>query len=280
MDKNIININTNASDIPQEFAEVSTLCVATEVMIGGRSVLGIADARTLHEGLGVGKFFANWIKDRITTYSFKNGEDYQSFDLPNLANQKSGRGGDRKTKVYRLTLDMAKELAMVENNEKGRLIRRYFIWCENQLRSQSKNIQPNQLGGIVKGIVNKSLLPIKEQFETQIKALCEEIRFLKSSYDPSGAFVTDYKPIIEFLKDMNVPQKGRKRLVYKCSYRCRNYLAIIGKGEWSRKSRETGRWIYHVDGVNEWLKYEGHAVIALHVDKVNGQGRLQLVPQV
>lgn len=279
MDKNIININTNASDIPQEFAEVSTLCVATEVMIGGRSVLGIADARTLHEGLGVGKFFANWIKDRITTYSFKNGEDYQSFDLPNLANQKSGRGGDRKTKVYRLTLDMAKELAMVENNEKGRLIRRYFIWCENQLRSQSKNIQPNQLGGIVKGIVNKSLLPIKEQFETQIKALCEEIRFLKSSYDPSGAFVTDYKPIIEFLKDMNVPQKGRKRLVYKCSNRCRNYLAIIGKGEWSRKSRETGRWIYHIDGVNEWLKYEGHAVIALHMDKVNGQGRLQLVPQ-
>lgn len=154
------------------------------------------------------------------------------------------------------------------------LVSHYFRVQQEALVTSS-----NQLGGIVKGIVNKSLLPIKEQFETQIKALCEEIRFLKSSYDPSGAFVTDYKPIIEFLKDMNVPQKGRKRLVYKCSYRCRNYLAIIGKGEWSRKSRETGRWIYHVDGVNEWLKYEGHAVIALHVDKVNGQGRLQLVPQ-
>lgn len=154
------------------------------------------------------------------------------------------------------------------------LVSHYFRVQQEALITSS-----NQLGGIVKGIVNKSLLPIKEQFETQIKALCEEIRFLKSSYDPSGAFVTDYKPIIEFLKDMNVPQKGRKRLVYKCSNRCRNYLAIIGKGEWSRKSRETGRWIYHIDGVNEWLKYEGHAVIALHVDKVNGQGRLQLVPQ-
>ncbi|WP_200867602.1 ORF6N domain-containing protein [Commensalibacter papalotli (ex Servin-Garciduenas et al. 2014)] len=154
------------------------------------------------------------------------------------------------------------------------LVSHYF-----RVQQEAMVTSSNQLGGIVKGIVNKSLLPIKEQFETQIKALCEEIRFLKSSYDPSGAFVTDYKPIVEFLKDMKIPQKGRRRLVYKCTHRCRRYLLSVGKGNLVRPSRETGRWLYHVDGVNEWLKYEGHAVIAFHMDKLIGQGRLQLVSQ-
>lgn len=45
-------------------------------------------------------------------YEFVENEDFK-LDLPNLANQKS-HGGDRKTKYYSLTLDMAKELSMVE----------------------------------------------------------------------------------------------------------------------------------------------------------------------
>ena len=71
------------------------------------------DARTLHKELKVGKFFPNWIKGRINKYEFVENEDFK-LDLPNLANQKS-HGGDRKTKYYSLTLDMAKELSMVEN---------------------------------------------------------------------------------------------------------------------------------------------------------------------
>ena len=39
----------------------------------GRAV----SARELHEALGVGKFFANWIKDRITEYEFVENVDYQ-----------------------------------------------------------------------------------------------------------------------------------------------------------------------------------------------------------
>ena len=37
--------------------------------------------------------------------------------------------------IFLLTLDMAKELAMVERNEKGRQIRQYFIWAETKLRA-------------------------------------------------------------------------------------------------------------------------------------------------
>jgi phage anti-repressor protein len=71
------------------------------------------DAKTLHKELKVGKDFTTWIKGRISKYEFVENEDYK-LDLPNLANQKS-HGGDRKTKYYSLTLDMAKELSMVES---------------------------------------------------------------------------------------------------------------------------------------------------------------------
>ncbi|EAA6844915.1 hypothetical protein DRX19_28995 [Salmonella enterica subsp. enterica] len=98
--------------------------------ISNESVL-LCDARELHSFLGVGKVFAAWITARIAEYEFVENHDYISF----FQNGKKPQGG-RPTKDYHLTLDTAKELAMVERNEKGRQIRRYFIECEKQLRQQ------------------------------------------------------------------------------------------------------------------------------------------------
>ena len=77
------------------------------------------DVRVLHSELKVGKDFTNWIKGRISKYEFIENDDWK-LDSPNLANQKS-HGGDRKSKHYSLTLDMAKELSMLENNKIGRI---------------------------------------------------------------------------------------------------------------------------------------------------------------
>ncbi|UNF39077.1 antA/AntB antirepressor family protein [Bartonella krasnovii] len=89
------------------------------------------NARELHTFLAIGKRFATWITNRINQYEFEEGKDY-ILTLPKI--------GKRKNvirKEYHLTLDMAKELSMVERNEKGRQARRYFIECEKKLRSQS-----------------------------------------------------------------------------------------------------------------------------------------------
>lgn len=84
------------------------------------------DGRALHEFLEVGRDFSNWIKSRIEKYGFTEGIDFVRF-----ANSgESAPGGDNRTIDYTLTLDMAKQLAMVENNEKGVQVRRYFIECE------------------------------------------------------------------------------------------------------------------------------------------------------
>lgn len=83
------------------------------------------DGRKLHEYLEVGRDFSSWLKDRIEKYGFGERTDYLVFT-------KSGENlqGGRPSKEYILSLDMAKQLAMVENNDKGAEVRRYFIECE------------------------------------------------------------------------------------------------------------------------------------------------------
>lgn len=95
-------------------------------LLTGPDGLYQCDARELHSRLQVGRDFSNWIKDRIEQYGFIEGEDYS----PNLANRSDWKAGKRRID-YHLTLDMAKELAMIENNEIGRQVRRYFIRAEN-----------------------------------------------------------------------------------------------------------------------------------------------------
>ncbi len=88
--------------------------------------------RDLHEFLEVGRDFSNWFKDRVEKYGFEEGEDFS----PILANSIESIG--RPKKEYIIKMDMAKELAMVENNEKGRQARKYFIKCEKKLKETIK----------------------------------------------------------------------------------------------------------------------------------------------
>lgn len=98
----------------------------------------LVNARDLHTFLGVGKRFASWITERIEEYGFVENQDYIAISQKREIGY--GRGKD-----YHLTLDTAKETAMVERNEKGRQIRRYFIECEKKLRNmQSAQAEPQQ----------------------------------------------------------------------------------------------------------------------------------------
>lgn len=94
--------------------------------IGG-SLIETVNARELHEFLEVGRDFTNWIKGRIEQYGFVEGQDF----TPILAKSSGGRPSTE----YHLSLNMAKELSMVERNEKGKQARRYFIECERIAQS-------------------------------------------------------------------------------------------------------------------------------------------------
>ncbi|MHB0873468.1 MAG: antA/AntB antirepressor family protein [Acidithiobacillus ferrooxidans] len=108
--------------------------------IQGR-VQPLCDARDLHAFLGVQWAFSNWIKHLITKYDFVEGVDFITFDLRKNANQ-VGHGGDRRSVEYHLTIDMAKQLAMVQNNERGRQARLYFIERERLSYEVPVNKEP------------------------------------------------------------------------------------------------------------------------------------------
>ena len=95
--------------------------------IGNTQCLTI-DGRTLHSVLGVRRVFAAWIQGRIEKYGFVQGQDFEVF-----SNSGKNSEGGRPSQEYRCSLDMGKELCMVENNEQGRIARRYFIECERRL---------------------------------------------------------------------------------------------------------------------------------------------------
>lgn len=94
------------------------------------------NARELHQFLNVGRDFSNWIKHRIEKYEFIEGQDFISF----------AKIGERAIgavvrKEYAISISMAKELCMIENNERGKKARKYFIACEQKLRGIYSSFQ-------------------------------------------------------------------------------------------------------------------------------------------
>ncbi len=80
--------------------------------------------------------------------------------------------GGRPSKEYVLKLDVAKELAMVQNNNKGREIRRYFIRLEKLLNRTLSNSQLSQINTIV----NESLLKMEVKHNIQIEQLKKSVQ--------------------------------------------------------------------------------------------------------
>lgn len=87
-------------------------------------------ARDLHQFLEVGTDFRHWFP-RMCEYGFTEGIDYTPviFDHPQ---------NGQPTKDYQLTVAMAKEIAMIQRNEKGKLARQYFIQIEDDWNSPQK----------------------------------------------------------------------------------------------------------------------------------------------
>lgn len=114
----------------------------------------LIDARLLHKSLkGKDKDFRHWIMDRIKEYNFEEGKDYfRSANAPgaktpqvveasnNLKSQKEIKNGMQVD--YHITIDMAKELSMIERNDIGKMFRRYFISKEKEARQFTAFLTP------------------------------------------------------------------------------------------------------------------------------------------
>lgn len=114
---------------------MNDLIKINQTSINGADVNSV-NAREIHTYLEVKTKFADWIKRAIEKYDFVQDEDYSIL--------KNGNGNNAFID-YIVTLDMAKELCMLENNPKGKETRKYFITFEKKakaiINSQSTEIQ-------------------------------------------------------------------------------------------------------------------------------------------
>jgi phage anti-repressor protein len=83
--------------------------------------------RDLHEFLEIGWDYSTWMK-RMCEYGFIEGVDYSI-----LKNDKAYVGALSRID-HQLTMDMAKEISVMQKNEKGKQARQYVIECEKKLR--------------------------------------------------------------------------------------------------------------------------------------------------
>ena len=112
-------------------------------------------ARDLHEPLNIKTRFNDWFP-RMCEYGFNESQDFNP-----LKNEQVRLEGNRQVKRtvqdYEITLDMAKEIAMIQRSDKGKEVRQYFLELERRWNSPE-------------AVMNRAL----EYSRKQVKALMEE----------------------------------------------------------------------------------------------------------
>ena len=106
---------------------MNELITITTNEVGEPTVLG----RELHEFLGVTTRYNDWFP-RMAEYGFMEGKDFYSFL------SKTSETGGRPSTDHLLTIDMAKEICMIQRTEVGKQARQYFIQVEKDYNSPEK----------------------------------------------------------------------------------------------------------------------------------------------
>ena len=108
--------------------QTETLIPVTTAEDGSPAVLG----RALWEWLEVKERYNDWFR-RMSEYGFTEGQNYSTLFPVAGATRGFVPGGNRKDHL--LTMDMAKEVAMIQRTEKGKQARLYFIECEKRAKA-------------------------------------------------------------------------------------------------------------------------------------------------
>ena len=115
-------------------------------------------ARELHQFLEVKTHFKDWFP-RMCEYGFQEGNDFCSF--------LSESTGGRPSTDYQITIEMAKEISMIQRNEKGKQARQYFIKLENDWNSPDRIMQRALL------IANERVKALEMQNKIQTQQIAE-----------------------------------------------------------------------------------------------------------
>ena len=191
----------------------------------------IISARELHQVLEVKSRYNDWFK-RMLEYGFTENIDYVT-----LTQKKVTAQGNENTYIdHALKIDMAKEIAMLQRNEKGKQIRQYFIEIEKEYNSPEK-------------IMARALIFANKQVETltlvnkQQEQIINELQ-PKATYYDLILQCKDLLSITQIAKDygMSETQLNKKLNELGIQYKHREtwllYAKYADKGYTSSRTRE------------------------------------------
>lgn len=136
----------------------------------------IVSGRDLHEFLEVNTQYTIWF-ERMKEYGFVENTDFVALNQKRLTAQ-----GNKVAYIdHALTLDMAKEISMIQRTEKGKQARRYFIQVEKAYRKERRLPQTPEEKLRLTMEVTLRLDKRVEEAEQRVKKAEEDINFLKNT---------------------------------------------------------------------------------------------------
>nr|DAX96023.1 MAG TPA: AntA/AntB antirepressor [Caudoviricetes sp.] len=175
---------------------------------GAQAVMG----RDLHTFLEVSTRYNDWIARLIEKYGFIAGQDFYS------KMSKTPNGG-RPSENHVLTLDMAKEISMVQNNTKGRQARRYFIECERRAKEPAE-LSPEEIMARAIKVADHTIKELEAKTADQALAL-EAAKPKVEYYDHCVSIESDVMTVKDWGAHFGLtePQARQKLLDAKMIYR-------------------------------------------------------------
>jgi len=223
----------------------SPMPLISQKVVGGVEINAV-NARDLHTALGSGKDFSTWMKDRIEQYGFVEHRDFEVCS-PDRGS-KPGSGGHNQ-KDYAISLDMAKELAMVERTPKGKEVRLYFIECERKLHGSGSGLPHSGLLSTIHKSIQGLVQTVTDYFkrnDERIERLERQISLL-SRAQPATRQLRQSDSYITFsraARQLGVPLRA-------AAIPTRSLIGWLVQNDWI--VRDGKRWIPRPQFVREGL---------------------------
>lgn len=189
------------------------------VKIGNEEVNSV-NARDLYSALKVESKFADWIKRRLNYIQAEEGSDYIV-----LKNENADIKGAAAPIEYFITIDLAKEISMLEKNDIGKMIRKYFIECEKQLRQIQPQFKlPQTYKEALIELVNQ--IEVNEQLQIDNQEKQKVIEYQESK--------------IENYDYVEATRRSKQELVS----RLNKTIRLLAEQKFNKNYREAYRFIY------------------------------------
>jgi anti-repressor protein len=183
-------------------------------------------ARDLHDGLEIKTAFKDWFP-RMAEYGFEAGKDFCS--------KMSESTGGRPAIDYQITVDMAKQICMIQRSEKGRQYRQYFLDLEKAWNT------PEQVMARALKVAGQTI----DKLKGENAGLLEDVQRMRPKEIFADAVATSHSSILigdlaKLIKQNGV-DIGQKRLF--AWMRGNGYLIKRNGSDWNmptQKSMEMG----------------------------------------